>query len=74
MELIKEVENAPYEIHTVFNKHHEVSLFFPISTSLLSQNTDNRPFAINDHMVQNLPSWRASSLLFPHWDIKTMMS
>ena len=32
----------------------------------------NRPFAINNHMVQNLPCWRASSLLlFPHWDIKT---
>ena len=31
----------------------------------------NRPFATNDHMVQNSPCWRASSLLFPHWDIKT---
>ena len=31
----------------------------------------NRPFATNDHMVQNPPCWRASSLLFPHWDIKT---
>ena len=30
-----------------------------------------RPFATNDHMVQNPPYWRASSLLFPHWDIKT---
>ena len=30
----------------------------------------NRPFATNDHMVQNPPCWRASSLLFPHWDIK----
>ena len=28
-----------------------------------------RPIAANDHMVQNPP--RASSLLFPHWDIKT---
>ena len=32
---------------------------------------NNRPFAKNDHMVQNPPYWRASSLLFPHWDIKT---
>ena len=31
----------------------------------------NWPFATNDHMVQNLPCWRESSLLFPHWDIKT---
>ena len=29
----------------------------------------NRPFATSDHVVQNLPRWRASSLLFPH--IKT---
>jgi len=36
--------------------------------------TWNRPFATNDHMVQNLPYWRASSLLFPHWDIKTNAS
>ena len=34
----------------------------------------NRPFATNDHMVQNLPCWRGSSLLFPHWDIKTKAS
>ena len=34
----------------------------------------NRPFATNDHMVQNPPCWRASSLLFPHWDIKTKTS
>ena len=31
----------------------------------------NRPFARNDHMAQNPPYWRASSLLFPHWDVKT---
>ena len=30
-----------------------------------------RPFAANDHVVQNPPCGRASSLLFPHWDIKT---
>jgi len=24
-----------------------------------------------DHMVQNPPCWRASSLILPHWDIKT---
>ena len=35
------------------------------------ENADNRPFATNDHMVQNPPCWRASSLLFPHWDIKS---
>ena len=34
----------------------------------------NRPFATNDHMVQNPPCWRASSLLFHHWDIKTKRS
>ena len=31
----------------------------------------HRPFATNNHMVQNPPCWMASSLLFPHWDIKT---
>ena len=39
--------------------------------SLLPVPKHNRPFATNDHMVQNPPCWRASSLLFPHWDIKT---
>ena len=34
----------------------------------------NRIFAANDHVVQNPPCWRASSLLFPHWDIKTKAS
>ena len=34
----------------------------------------NRPFAANDHVVQNPPCWRASSLLFSHWDIKTKAS
>ena len=29
------------------------------------------PFATNDHMVQNPPYWRASSLLLPPWDVKT---
>ena len=32
---------------------------------------ENRPFATKDHIVQNLPCWRASSLLFPYLDIKT---
>ena len=35
---------------------------------------NNRPFTANDHVVQNPPCWRASSLLFPHWDIKTKAS
>ena len=35
---------------------------------------ENRPFAASDHVVQNPPCWRASSLLFPHWDIKTKAS
>ena len=34
----------------------------------------NRPFATSDHVVENPPCWRASSLLFPHWDIKTNAS
>ena len=44
------------------------------SRALIEANEEflcNRPFATNDHMVQNPPCWRASSLLFPHWDIKT---
>ena len=32
---------------------------------------DNRPFATSDHVVENPPCWKASALLFPHWDIKT---
>ena len=35
---------------------------------------NNRPFATNDHVVQNPQCWRASSLLFPHWVIKTKAS
>ena len=31
----------------------------------------NWPFATSDHVVQNPPCWRVTSLLFPHWDIKT---
>ena len=31
---------------------------------------ENRPFAASGHMVQNPPCWRASLLLFPHWDIQ----
>ena len=41
---------------------------------LLLSNLDhehNRPFATSDHMVQNPPCWRVSSLLFLNWDIKT---
>ena len=38
------------------------------------QTHPNRPFAASDHVVQNQPCWRASSLLFPHWDIKTKAS
>ena len=38
---------------------------------LLTTRPSKRPFATNDHMVQNPPCWRGSSLLFPHWDIKT---
>ena len=34
----------------------------------------NRPFATSNHMVQNLPCWRESSLFFPHLDIKTKAS
>jgi len=40
----------------------------------LYNNTNNRPFATRDHVVQHSPSCRASSLLFPHWDIKTKAS
>ena len=45
---------------------------FPILVDHIPlKSTYNRPFATNDHMVQNPPYWRASSLLFPHWDVKT---
>ena len=40
-----------------------------LKTSCVEKNNINRPFATNDHMVQNPPCWRASSFL--HWDVKT---
>ena len=40
----------------------------------VNTNINNRPFVANDHVVQNPPCWRAISLLFPHWDIKTKAS
>ena len=39
--------------------------------SLSTSQEANRPFAASDHVIQNPPCWRESSLLFPHWDIKT---
>ena len=56
-----------------------VSKYVTLSTTAVSFNLPrcyplNRPFATNDHMVQNPPCWSASSLLFPHWDIKTKAS
>ena len=41
------------------------------ATQLIKLLNSIRPFATSDHVVQNPPCWRASSLLFPHWDIKT---
>ena len=37
-------------------------------------NDENRPFAANDHVVQNPLCWRAISLLFWPWDIKNNVS
>ena len=48
-----------------------LSLICNYSTEWMSV---NKPFASSDHVVQNPPCWRASSLLFPHWDIKTKRS
>ena len=48
------------------DKVHLINNALPISSK-----ETNRPSATNDHMVQNPPCWRANSLLFPHWDIKT---
>ena len=47
------------------NKH------FCYIAELICDEKENGPFATNDQMVQNPPCWKASSLLFPHWDIKT---
>ena len=44
------------------------------TAQLIKLLNSNRPFATSDHVVQNPPCWRASSLLFPHWDIKTKRS
>ena len=43
-------------------------------TSMLLLSFLNGPFATNDHIVQNPPCWRASSLLFPHLDMKIKAS
>ena len=45
-----------------------------VTTSPFLEIRLNRRFATSDHVVQNPPCWRASSLLFPHWDIKTKAS
>ena len=47
---------------------------FKVYVRVLASSLNNRPFAANDHVVQNPPCWRASSLLFPHWDFKTKAS
>ena len=44
------------------------------SVDVLISSLLNRPFAAKDDVVQNPPCWSASSLLFPHWDIKTKAS
>ena len=44
--------------------------FFSVRGAML-RGRANRPFATSDHVVQNPPCWRASSLLFPHWAVKT---
>ena len=54
-------------------KSQETKDFFSRFT-LSPVKASNRPFAANDHVVQNPPCWRASSLLFPHSDIKTKAS
>ena len=41
------------------------------AVKICAMNVQNRPFATNDHLVQNPPCWRASSLLFSHRDVKT---
>ena len=46
------------------------SSVWPVYT-LKHHELPNRPFATSDHVVQNPPCWRASSLLFLRWDIKT---
>jgi len=55
------------------NKKHLIDEVVSARTNVTAspQMCSNRPFATNDHMVQNPPYWRASSLLFPHWDVKT---
>ena len=74
--LFKKLEQEKQDAEqTVAKKQHEV---FELESSFKSLGTSkkplclNGPFATNDHMVQNPPYWRASSLLFPHWDINTM--
>ena len=47
--------------------------FFSVRGAML-RGRANRSFATSDHVVQNPPCWRASSLLFPHWDITTKRS
>ena len=58
-------KNWTYDYFSSFNQSDHCFL----ASSLLK--LPNRSFATSDHAVQNPPRWRASSLLFPHWDIKT---
>ena len=68
-------------IHIYVNSDLSSVFHFTMGVSLILLSTlrhltplVNRPFATKDHVVQNPPCWRASSLLFPHWDIKTKAS
>ena len=66
-------------IYVIVYLIYSVTALFPFSDfipvpALVHHADANRPFATKDHMVQNPSCWRASSLLFPQWDIKTKAS
>ena len=54
-----------------FSKESQSEICAWIVRNEFKSSGNNRPFAASDHVVQNRPCWRASSLLFPLWDIKT---
>ena len=77
---LKEFASTPADDRNEFAKIYLLACFQVESTlwdfvrvlmQSLREGRENRPFATSDHVVQNPSYWRASSLLFPHWDIKT---
>jgi len=70
----KRVEHLQFSSEAIRKRQFILPCDFSFTLMFFSHYHTNRPFAANDHVVQNPPSWRANSFLFSHWDIKTKAS